>query len=193
MFDWLVDEGICRPDKAKAVQRWAALAHCRRHREIWPASLFAGDGAPDRRATSCIVRYLHHVKIVSAPDGPLEAKAYLACLHRFIPDRVIKEILRNVSARQEAFDDPPGASRLPRSPPGVFRKPAAEPALGSARGSRHRRRCPGPRASDGDDAPVSARRGFVADLTRPEIGVSVAKVVVLGAKYLQGFFVPTVQ
>ena len=98
MFAWLTQQGWCRPDKALACRAWSRLAHCRRHREVWPETLFGGDGDPQRSATSCIVRYLHHVKVVAGPGGAREAKAYLACLHRFIPDREIKELLRAAEA-----------------------------------------------------------------------------------------------
>ena len=94
MFAWLVETGVCLPEKAAACRGWTALVHCRRHADLWPAALMAGDGVAERRATSCIARYLHHVKIVAGPDGHREAKAYLACLHRFVPDKLIKDLLR---------------------------------------------------------------------------------------------------
>ena len=94
LFDLLVAEELCLPEKAAACRGWLGLAHCRRHPDRWPAALYAGDGEWQRRATSCIARYLHHVKIVSGPEGQREAKAYLACLHRFVPDKAIKDMLR---------------------------------------------------------------------------------------------------
>ena len=94
MFAWLVEAGLCLPEKAAACRSWTALVHCRRHAELWPGPLMAGDGIAERRATSCIARYLHHVKIVAAPGGHREAKAYLACLHRFVPDKMIKDLIR---------------------------------------------------------------------------------------------------
>ena len=98
LFAWLVGDGLCVPDKATACRTWTRLVHCRRHRELWPAPLFAGDGDPARQGTSCIGRFLNHVKLVAEPEGRLTAKAYLACLHRFVPDAEIKTMLRAADA-----------------------------------------------------------------------------------------------
>ena len=108
LFTWLVGDGLCVPDKATGCRTWTRLVHCRRHRELWPATLFEGDGDPARRATSCIARFLNHVKIVAEPDGQLTAKAYLACLHRYVPDAEIKALLRAADAAAASFGPPRG-------------------------------------------------------------------------------------
>jgi hypothetical protein len=93
LLDRLVASGLAVPAKAQGVTAYRGMAHERLTPERWPLELLALSGIFEGRLHSAFVRWLHHVKIVLQPDVPLEAKAYLAVLHRWFSPGELKSLL----------------------------------------------------------------------------------------------------
>lgn len=108
-LDTLVQHGLCT-----AVQRDALLAYPGYTDENapnvpWPIALRRASRLLDGRSVSTFVRTLHHVKIVSRPGEPIEAKAYLAATHHWHPTS------GHPSGRESSAGDPSPASSPVRS------------------------------------------------------------------------------
>ncbi len=73
LFDRLVASGLCAPAKRDAVLAWPGVDSLRTAAARWPEHAVGLGG-------HC-VRCLSHVKLVSLPDRPPEAKAYLLFQH----------------------------------------------------------------------------------------------------------------
>src|SRR5207302_10640316 len=78
----LVEEGLCTPQQGDALSGWPGQSDPARG--PWPDSLIL---ASLRRAADefgVVQRYLSHVKLSIRPGHPLEAKAYLGFVHRWL-------------------------------------------------------------------------------------------------------------
>lgn len=94
----LRDNGLCTLDKADGLLAWSGITHERRHRDLWPAGLLLRKARRGGNESSTFCRWLHHVKIVLAPDAPPAAKAYLAVGHAFLADAAIRAALEQAPA-----------------------------------------------------------------------------------------------
>jgi hypothetical protein len=79
----LVEAGACVVAKAESVARYPGRSDAVRHKELWAQPLKSMGGL--LRRVSCFRRSLHHVKLSFAPGAPLQAKAYLAVHHEWLP------------------------------------------------------------------------------------------------------------
>lgn len=78
LFDYLVEQGMCLPEKRDALLRYSGVEH--------PDDFSGGVMKPlvsvsqhlDDIFSGSLVRYISHVKVVYIPGRPLEAKAYPA-------------------------------------------------------------------------------------------------------------------
>jgi hypothetical protein len=79
---------------------WSGITHERLYRDLWPTGLLIRKALRGGGEASTFCRWLHHVKIVLAPDAPPAAKAYLAVSHAFLADATIRDALER-TARME--------------------------------------------------------------------------------------------
>ncbi len=80
----LVDEGHCVPAKGDAVLAWPGHLHARSAAGAWPGNLRALAEAAGPDVLSTFLRQVSHVKVVYEAGRPLQAKAYLEFLHRWL-------------------------------------------------------------------------------------------------------------
>jgi len=85
--DYLVADGLCTPEKADALLRYSGLTHQDAPTAAWPLYLrsLATDAGPG--VASCLLRWIHHIKVVHEPGRPTGAKAYLAVEHHLLDRR----------------------------------------------------------------------------------------------------------
>lgn len=79
----LVREGACSPEKAEALLAYGGESRPEEDPGAWPESLTQASGWLGARVRPVLVRSLHHVKVVQAPGGGLEAKGYLGAEFRW--------------------------------------------------------------------------------------------------------------
>jgi hypothetical protein len=90
-LDYLVETGLCLPDKRDALLTYPGYSHERSNPELWPSNLLRASSFLGPRALSMFIRRLHHIKIVYQPGRPLEAKAYLSVVHNWIPIALLQQ------------------------------------------------------------------------------------------------------
>lgn len=83
-LDHLVRTGLCRSEKRDALLAYIGQS-CESNYELWPEHLRHTSRFLNSKFLSTFFRTLHHIKIVYQPDNVLEAKAYLAVNHCWIP------------------------------------------------------------------------------------------------------------
>jgi hypothetical protein len=83
LFRDLTERGECTPEKQSGVLAWLGYSTQRSLPERWPINLLSAK-APAPDYVSGFVRHLNHVKMAYQPGRPLEAKAYLSLMHRWI-------------------------------------------------------------------------------------------------------------
>ncbi len=76
LFDFLVQKGLCVPEKRAALLQWPGFSDETNNRAVWPNDL--SPARPDESLHCFLVRFINHVKLVYKPDAPLIAKAYIA-------------------------------------------------------------------------------------------------------------------
>lgn len=80
----LVAEGHCVPAKRDAVLAWLGHLHARSAPEAWPRNLRALSAMAGPDVLSTFLRQVSHVKVVYDAGRPLQAKAYLELMHRWL-------------------------------------------------------------------------------------------------------------
>lgn len=73
---WLIEEGLCSPDKAAALECFEAVLTPLSEGDDWPDALVTRSLLGAAHGLLCIYATLSHFKLVLAPDGELSAKAY---------------------------------------------------------------------------------------------------------------------
>lgn len=94
-LDHLVGTGLCLPEKRDALFAYIGQS-CESNHELWPTHLRHASRFLNGKFLSAFFRTLHHIKIVYQPDSVLEAKAYLAVNHCWMP-------LSQIQPRKEAL------------------------------------------------------------------------------------------
>ncbi|ODH02072.1 hypothetical protein A4S05_02715 [Nostoc sp. KVJ20] len=84
LLDFLVEQGLCIPEKRDAVLNWSGCSHEKSYPELWSKELSKVSSFLGSKWYSICFRNLNHIKIIYHPDGNLEAKGYLAFGHRFV-------------------------------------------------------------------------------------------------------------
>jgi hypothetical protein len=97
MIERLRADDLCLPAKTNGLAAWGGITHERRHRDLWPPPLLARRAALGGNLGSTFCRWLHHVKITLEPQGPANAKAYLAIAHVFLSDATIRDAALGVT------------------------------------------------------------------------------------------------
>lgn len=85
--EYLVAQGSCAPSKVEALVQYNGLTHQDSGPAAWPVHLSALAAAQGPSMASCLIRWVHHVKVVYEPAKPLLAKAYLAVEHHVFERR----------------------------------------------------------------------------------------------------------
>lgn len=83
-LDYLVERGLCTPEKRDALLNWPGYSHEKSHPELWPSNLSKVSSFLGARGSSVFFRRLNHIKIVYQPGRSLEAKGYLSFGHAWI-------------------------------------------------------------------------------------------------------------
>ncbi|GAA6614418.1 hypothetical protein [Scytonema sp. NUACC26] len=83
-LDYLVEKGLCTPEKRDAFLSWAGYSQEKTHPELWPSNLSKVSSFLGGRGLSIFFRRLNHIKIVYQPGSSLEAKGYLSFGHAWI-------------------------------------------------------------------------------------------------------------
>jgi hypothetical protein len=91
----LQERGLATTDKTNAALSWAGVVHERIRPDDWPLDLRAISALLEGRASSVFLRWLHHIKVALAPDGGLEAKAYLAVSHNWLTADQVRALIQN--------------------------------------------------------------------------------------------------
>ncbi|NMG05525.1 hypothetical protein [Brasilonema sp. UFV-L1] len=90
-LDYLVEKGLCTPEKRDAFLSWSGYSHKKSHPELWPTHLSKLSSFLGARGSSVFFRRLNHIKIVYQPNTSLEAKGYLSFSHAWINARQNKD------------------------------------------------------------------------------------------------------
>jgi hypothetical protein len=75
-LDYLVDKGLCTPEKRDAFLKWSGYSLQKYDLGFWSSQ--------SHQKSSIFFRRLNHFKMVYYPDGSLEAKGYLSFGHRWL-------------------------------------------------------------------------------------------------------------
>jgi hypothetical protein len=78
LLNYLVEKGLCTPEKRDAFLSWPGYCRENSHSELWPSNLSKFSSLLGARGSSVFFRRLNHLKIVYQPDSCLEAKGYLS-------------------------------------------------------------------------------------------------------------------
>lgn len=99
MSDYLVAEGLCTAAKADALLRYSGLTHQDVSTTPWPPYLRALASAAGPEVASCLLRWVHHIKVVHEAGRPMAAKAYLAVEHHLFERRRLHAALNAACPR----------------------------------------------------------------------------------------------
>jgi len=83
-LDYLVEHGLCEPEKREALLNWPGQSNPVNSLALWPEHLIAASLLKPRECFTVFERRLSHIKVVWQPQRRLEAKAYLWFEHRWL-------------------------------------------------------------------------------------------------------------
>jgi hypothetical protein len=75
-FDYLVKKKVCLPEKKEALLQFSGVQQENPRYDFNLTSYKAAARLSDNDFSSALVRYISHIKFISKPNSPLEAKAY---------------------------------------------------------------------------------------------------------------------
>jgi hypothetical protein len=84
-LDYLVESDLCLPAKRDATAAYPGSVHELAQPALWPPNLLQASQLMGPGVVSMFIRHFHHIKVVYHPEQPLEAKAYLAVRHIWLP------------------------------------------------------------------------------------------------------------
>ena len=93
MNDYLLDAGLCTAPKAAALLRYGGLSHQDAPAQSWPVHLSALAAQQGDDVASCMLRWVHHIKIVCQAGHAVQAKAYLALEHHLFDRQHLKAVI----------------------------------------------------------------------------------------------------
>jgi Rps23 Pro-64 3,4-dihydroxylase Tpa1-like proline 4-hydroxylase len=113
-LEYLVQTGLCLPQKQEALLSYPGQVREKRYREQWPLHLsklsrFLGDGHE-----GVFMRGLHHIKVVYQSEQAVEAKAYCWVTHRLLNKQMFHQLqqFNQASVQLENFLTPEEHDRL---------------------------------------------------------------------------------
>ncbi|MDB9518584.1 hypothetical protein PN466_16685 [Roseofilum reptotaenium CS-1145] len=83
-LDYLVERGLCLPDKPEALLSWPGQTNPLNAKVSWPSDLIAASLLQPRDRFTIFDRRLSHIKVVWRSPDSLEAKAYLWFEHQWL-------------------------------------------------------------------------------------------------------------
>ena len=104
--DYLVNKGLCTPEKAQGLVRYCGFSLQGNHAGVWPAELSALASAAGGGALSSFHRFVHHLKIVYQAGLGLSAKAYLGMEHQLLDRQAVRQLIAAAKARKSADANP---------------------------------------------------------------------------------------
>jgi hypothetical protein len=84
LLDSLVAQGLCLPAKREALLAWLGHTQFRSRPDTLPGNLRALSDSLGPQTLPVFLRRINHLKLVLQPGQPLEAKAYLALVQRWL-------------------------------------------------------------------------------------------------------------
>jgi hypothetical protein len=84
LFDYLVEIGLCLPQKPAALLTYPGYVREKNHREQWPSHLLKLSQFMGSNYETVFMRGLHHIKVVYQSDRAIEAKAYCWVKHSLL-------------------------------------------------------------------------------------------------------------
>jgi hypothetical protein len=89
-LNYLVEIGLCIPQKRDALLAYPGCLRERSHPELWPSSLLKLSNFLGSEYERVFFRGLHHIKVVYQPQK-LEAKAYLYASHNLLSPQFVSQ------------------------------------------------------------------------------------------------------
>lgn len=84
LLDYLVEIGLCLPQKQAALLTYPGYVREKNHRERWPSHLLKLSQFMGPNYETVLMRGLHHIKVVYQSDRAIEAKAYCWVTHSLL-------------------------------------------------------------------------------------------------------------
>ncbi|MEH2417067.1 prenyltransferase/squalene oxidase repeat-containing protein [Nostoc sp.] len=102
-LDNLIAQGLCTPQKRDALINWVGFTTPNSSVQPWATHLIAESLLQTPDSLSVLERGLSHIKITYKPQYPLQAKAYLGFIHRWLKPNSVKIVEKfiNSSSSQE--------------------------------------------------------------------------------------------
>jgi len=93
LLDFLVEKGLCTPQKRAALLQYPGYAHEDSDRDQWPEFLLSMSRLQSSQYLSTIDRGLHHIKVLFDGERAVQAKAYLSVEHLWLSRDDIRQAL----------------------------------------------------------------------------------------------------
>ncbi len=90
-LDYLVETGLCIPEKRDTLLAYPGYIRERSNRELLPSTLLKLSKFLGSEYERVFFRGLHHIKVVYQPEKPLEAKAYLSVSHSLLTPKFVSQ------------------------------------------------------------------------------------------------------
>ncbi|AFY57882.1 hypothetical protein Riv7116_5512 [Rivularia sp. PCC 7116] len=87
-FNYLVEQGLCEPQKRDALLKWSGFTNPINAQAPWPNNLIVDSLLQPRERFSVFERRLSHIKISWRKQGQLSAKAYLWFEHQWLSGKI---------------------------------------------------------------------------------------------------------
>lgn len=87
-FNYLVEQGLCEPEKRDALLKWPGFTNPINAQAPWPNNLIVDSLLQPRERFSVFERRLSHIKISWRKQRPLLAKAYLWFEHQWLSGKI---------------------------------------------------------------------------------------------------------
>lgn len=88
---YLVETGLCIPEKRDALLAYPGYIREKSNQESWPSGLLKLSQFLGSEYERVFFRGLHHIKVVYQPEIPLEAKAYLSANHSLLSPQFVSQ------------------------------------------------------------------------------------------------------
>lgn len=91
LLDYLVEPGLCIPEKRDALLAYPGYIRERSNQELWPSRLLKLSKFLGSQYESVFFRGIHHIKVVYQPNRLLEAKAYLSVNQSLLTPQLVSQ------------------------------------------------------------------------------------------------------
>lgn len=91
LLDYLVETGLCIPEKRNALLAYPGCIREKTNQELWPSNLLKLSNFLGPGYEGVFFKKLHHIKVAYQPERPLEAKAYLSVSHSLLNPQFVSQ------------------------------------------------------------------------------------------------------